>query len=410
VLRNFVGDADAVADRIHRSLLSDNPDCARLRRTLQRAYHVNAGEAREVLRIVVRELNAALFPPITKLELVLTEACNLACAYCFETAMHSPRRMTVAVGRAAIDLLLEYSREERDLEVVLFGGEPTLAFLTILDIVRHAERAAAKAGKRIAFNLTTNGVLLTPNMVEDFAAHGIKVLVSIDGLQSTHDRHRVDRRGRGTFDRALAGLMLLKTVQPWVGVKMTVSPDAVSTLYDDVLGLHALGVNQFLIGGATGVPWSEDAMRAYADASARLYRWYKSKPRRDVRISEFDKMAGEPEHAYFGCQAGRDSIAVSVTGEISPCSKMLALDNRQPIARLGDISTGITQVAERVRLLHCKELRAECERRGIAQDYRGGCFASNYTDNGGLFDPSLQDHRLGVMQRAACLASGRALQ
>ena len=38
--------------------------------------------------------------------------------------------------------------------------------------------------------------------------------------------------------------------------------------------------------------------------------------------------------AFFGCQAGRNSITAAVNGEISPCSKVLALDNKKLVAKL----------------------------------------------------------------------------
>ena len=86
--------------------------------------------------------------------------------------------------------------------------------------------------------------------------HKIKVLLSIDGLKESHDRFRIDKSGKGTFEQAIQGMQLLKKSQPWIGTKMTVSPQNVPNLYDDVLGLYKLGVNDFVIGHATGMEWS----------------------------------------------------------------------------------------------------------------------------------------------------------
>lgn len=397
-----------LAARVRELLLSDAPDAERLVGMVQQAHGLPRDAARHVAARVVRALNAELFPPIRKMELILTEQCNLACSYCFERTMRGTRRMPAPVAVAAIDLLLDYSGEARDLEVVLFGGEPTLNFPVIERVTEHAERLAAARGKRIGLGMTSNGVHLTPAMLDFCAAHRIMILLSVDGLRDAHDRHRRDRGGRGSFGRVLAGLRRLKAVQPWVGVRMTVSPDTVESLYDDVRGLHELGVNQFIIGYATGVTWSEAAVRAFADASARLHAWYTSPRRSDLRIAEFDELPAPGAPARFGCQAARDTIAVSVTGELSPCSKMLALDTARLVMKLGDVFTGITHLRNRERLLACTPLRAACAGRGIAHDYHGGCFASNLTDTGSLFEPSLQDYRIVRLQREALReAAGR---
>jgi uncharacterized protein len=91
-----------------------------------------------------------------------------------------------------------------------------------------------------------------------------------------------------------------------------------------------------------------------------------------------------------------------VDGEISPCAKVLALDNRTLIAKLGDVHHGLTHLKNRYNLVTCSRLQSACEREGIAEDFRGGCFASNYQSRGDIFVPDRQDHRFSVLKRSAC--------
>ena len=84
-------------------------------------------------------------------------------------------------------------------------------------------------------------------MVDYFAQHKIKVLFSIDGLESSHNRYRVDKQGKGTFEKAMNGLKIMKKRQPYIGVKMTVMPQNVPDLFDDVVGLYEMRVNHFII-------------------------------------------------------------------------------------------------------------------------------------------------------------------
>jgi len=392
------------ADTIAQSLLTDSPDVSQLADEIASASSISRDKAIELIRQVALQANAALFPPITHLELILTEGCNLACTYCFEKEMLGYRRMSIQTAKAALDLLFEYSGGARDLRITLFGGEPTLNFDAIRAATEYAEELAANAGKTLEFTTTTNGTLLTEQMAKYFAWHKIMVLLSIDGMASTNDRFRVDKRGLGTFDRVVLGLKTLKAEQPWIGVKMTVMPDNAPHLLEDVMGLYELGINQFVIGHATGIDWTPIAMQAYGEQLTKVYSWYVGHKGPDLRIAEFDE-PGDGK-AFFGCQAGRSTIAVGVDGEISACSKILALNNRKLLAKLGTVQFGLTHVRNRADLVGCSKVIAACNIQNIAADYQGGCFASNYSTHGDLFSPSLQDHQFSILNRIACSGCG----
>jgi uncharacterized protein len=59
---------------------------------------------------------------------------------------------------------------------------------------------------QLNFTMTTNGLLLTPEICAFLAEHKFRVLVSIDGPEEIHDLYRVDIGGKGTYQRAFAGL------------------------------------------------------------------------------------------------------------------------------------------------------------------------------------------------------------
>jgi uncharacterized protein len=384
----------------HRVLLSDTPDLGQLQASLERDTNLSSEDARRFIYQLVAELNTTLFPPVTHMELIHTEGCNLACHYCFEKDMLGYRRMPLDIAQAAIDLLFKYSHNERHLYITHFGGEPTLNFSAIRNVTEYTEEKASFLGKSISFNMTSNGVLFTESIVDYFVKYKIMVLLSVDGLEPTHNRYRVDKRGRGTFEKVMKGLLLLKRVQPWVGAKMTVMPENAPHLFEDVLGLHDRGINQFIIGYATGVKWSEESMECYREQLARLFQWYQHARGRNLRIDEFENEVVETNS--FGCQAGRVSITATVDGEISPCSKILALNNKQLLAKLGDVRYGLTHIRNRAELVSCSRLRSACEVKGIAEEFQGGCFAENYEDNHDLFDPSIQGNFFSIVKRSAC--------
>jgi hypothetical protein len=132
--------------------------------------------AQRLLYATILKINEALFPPVTQLELVHTERCNLACSYCFERDALGSRSMETDVTKRAIDLLFDDSGQEAILGITHFGGEPIMNFRGIQTATEHAERRAAETGKAIRFDLTTNGVLLNEPILDYLANHKIRVL------------------------------------------------------------------------------------------------------------------------------------------------------------------------------------------------------------------------------------------
>jgi uncharacterized protein len=391
---------DTFIAEVSSTLLADSPNLELLQQKIKAALNCSSAHAQDLIFKTIAQVNANLFPPLTQIELVLTEGCNLGCTYCFEKEMLGYRKMPFEVAKRAIDLLFCYSLNETELHIAHFGGEPTLNFQAVKAVTEYAERRSLNSGKKVYFNMTSNGVLINEEIAEYCGRHRIMVMLSLDGLKASHDKHRKDKRGEGTFDKVIQGMKILKQFQPWTGIKMTVMPENVANLFEDVTSLYEMGVNQFTIGYATGIKWSSDEMQAYSEQVGKLYQWYTQSDRNDLLIKEFDELNVDAN--YFGCQAGRSSISISVNGEISPCSKILALNNKSLLSKLGDVWYGLSFIKNRIELTGCSKLKSACKEREIDQEYQGGCFATNYDENQNLFIPNMQDYQLSLLQRSAC--------
>lgn len=101
--------------------------------------------------------------------LYVTDRCNLACAYCTE---HDNRASDPAA--ADVRRWIRHVRDLGVLRIALVGGEPLLRH-DIADIVSYCREVG------LATSLTTNGLLLTPRLIEDLDAAGLQVMqVSVD--------------------------------------------------------------------------------------------------------------------------------------------------------------------------------------------------------------------------------------
>ena len=143
-------------ERIAAALREEDPDPGVLLSLLELEYGLERERSRGLLCDVVARLNAGLFPPVTDLELVHTEGCNLACRYCFERATRESRDMTPEVARAAINLLFLYSRDRTTVRIIHFGGEPTLNPITLRAATEYAEERAAALRKNLDLHMTSS--------------------------------------------------------------------------------------------------------------------------------------------------------------------------------------------------------------------------------------------------------------
>jgi len=140
--------------------------------------------------------------------------CNLDCKYCY----YLPKERLYPDSRFCMsdDLLDTFTRQyieaQRVPEVTFAwqGGEPTLMGLAFFERAIELQEQYKRPGMTIYNALQTNGVTLDDDWCRFFKKHNFLVGVSIDGPKKLHDAYRVDKRGRPTFDRVMAGLELLK--------------------------------------------------------------------------------------------------------------------------------------------------------------------------------------------------------
>jgi len=140
--------------------------------------------------------------------------CNLGCKYCY--FLSKERLYPGSRFRMTEELLEEYTRQyitaQRVPEVTFAwqGGEPTLMGLDFFRMAVEFQQKQRKPGLRVHNALQTNGTTLDDDWCRFFRAHDFLIGISIDGPREVHDRYRVDKGGRPSFDRVMEGLNLLK--------------------------------------------------------------------------------------------------------------------------------------------------------------------------------------------------------
>lgn len=131
-------------------------------------------------------------------------SCNLRCAHCFNASGPGNREMP-SLARAEVKSLLDRAEAAGVRDVVFTGGEPFL----------HPDMAeiAGDTLSRFPATILTNGTLLTDRLVGRLAAaakdsiYSLEVRISLDA-PTAEENDRI--RGKGSFERALAGAIRLE--------------------------------------------------------------------------------------------------------------------------------------------------------------------------------------------------------
>jgi serine-type anaerobic sulfatase-maturating enzyme len=137
--------------------------------------------------------------------------CNLDCEYCFFLSKEmlypgSRFRMADDLLETYLRQLIEAHARSPEVTVAWQGGEPTMMGL---DFFRRSVELAElhrMPHQRIVYTIQTNATLIDDEWAAFFKEAGFLVGVSIDGPREIHDTYRVDKGGKGSFDRVMAGL------------------------------------------------------------------------------------------------------------------------------------------------------------------------------------------------------------
>jgi uncharacterized protein len=143
--------------------------------------------------------------------------CNLACKYCFylEKETLYPGKPAASDWILQDDVLEEYIRQyiaSKTAPAVSFGwqgGEPTLLGVDYFRKVLSLQQKHAN-GRKIENTLQTNGILLDDRWCDFLATNRFLVGLSLDGPRHLHDRYRLDKGGKPSFDRVMRSIGFLK--------------------------------------------------------------------------------------------------------------------------------------------------------------------------------------------------------
>lgn len=109
---------------------------------------------------------------------------------------------------------IERSFESESLHLGFYGGEPLLEIELIKKCVDYIQKNVE--GKRITFGITTNGTLLTGEVLQFLYDNDFSITISLDGPKEDHDACRKFANGKGSFDIVVKNISEAKRLYHYV--------------------------------------------------------------------------------------------------------------------------------------------------------------------------------------------------
>ncbi len=325
-----------------------------------------------------------------RLTLFLDHLCNLDCSYCYNGQKFS-RPMSAEVARRAVELVFQ-SGHKLD-QLGFFGGEPLLHLPLMEQISLFAREQSLPSASKCLLVVTTNATLISQEAAARLKALQFHVGISLDGIAPAHNACRRYKGGADSHEAVERGLKNALAAGLPVKVISVVDPANVDFMADNLSYLLDLGVKHISININYEAPWNDEArerfklsLRALADRYIEEYR-----QNRRFQLNILDAKIITHVKGGFSCgdrcDFGCEEWAVSPTGLIYPCDRLIGEDNREDVV-IGDIKSGIDTQRRDALIQKKNALLQECMDCDLVHRCMHWCGCVNYAMTGSVGEVS----------------------
>ncbi len=302
--------------------------------------------------------------------------------------------------------------------VILHGGEPLLVGPRRMHTLCEEIRSAMPPDTTLDLRVHTNGTQLGPEFLRIFREHGVRVGLSLDGDRTANDRHRLDHRGRSSYDRAVRAVRRLHLPENrhldlglLCTLDVTNDPVAVHNALTDLdppridyLLPHATwdsppdGLKERAMQGPGGVgPGSEtERPTPYADWLLAVFdRWEEQGRHTPVRTFEsvLSTLRGGPSLTEALGLAPTDLVVVETDGTFEQVDSLKVAYPGAPETGLDVFHNSFEDVAAHPGLIARQRGRdgisETCRQCPVVESCGGGLYSHRYAPGSGFDNPSV---------------------
>lgn len=241
----------------------------------------------------------------SKLAFMVTDDCNFRCSYCRQKK--EKKYLKHSTIEKAVPFFYPFLSDEA--YIIFFGGEPLLAFDIIKYAVSFFQEQEEPGKKKLKFTLTTNGSLLTDEILHFFDLYSFSVMLSFDGAGQDITRKP------GTMASTRELIRRLQN-QSYPGIEFSTNsvftPATINYLSESLHYIIESGVTEIEFSLDETESWDEAALLTMEKELERLtdflVLWYKEN--RTIPLVRFQRPEGPPKKGFF-CGGGVDRVTIT---------------------------------------------------------------------------------------------------
>jgi len=326
--------------------------------------------------------------------------CNLRCKYCFadEGEYHGHKGvMDFETAKKAIDYVIKRSGPRKNIEIDLFGGEPTMIMDTLKEVIKYARDNEKKWGKTIRFTMTTNATLLTDEMMDFMDKEMGNIILSLDGRKEVNDNVRIKVDGSGSYDDIVPNIkkMIKKRTKGKTYFVRGTFTRANTDFYEDVIamineGFREISIEPVVLDSVSPLALREEDLPVIFANYDKLYEDMRA--RRKEGKDEFNfyhfniDLQGGPciYKRISGCGAGFEYVAITPQGDVYPCHQFVGKEEY----KLGSIydDSFDSELSKKFKEAHIYN-KPTCKKCWARFYCSGGCQANNVNFSGDMNIP-----------------------
>lgn len=304
--------------------------------------------------------------------LMLTQECNLNCAYCYhESSITGP-----SMHKDMVDAAVREMSPHGPSHIQLSGGEPSL----VPHLIEYAAKTARNLSPHSTLGIQTNGTILDPALVKLFKRFNVQVGISLDGPMD------IQEQLRGNAASTLKGLKLLEEANVPFRVTSVITNKNIAYLDRLVLMLssfpNARGIGLDLLihkGSAVTsdavLPASPGQMTDGINRMMDALRMVNRNRRIKLEFRELNAVTNavkrKPGACFCHVGAG-ESLAVCPDGSLYPCSQT-AGDSRFFLGTFSEPDSAPARLLSTFRLSS-----ANCGHCPLKRRCPGDCYSRQY--------------------------------
>lgn len=288
----------------------------------------------------------------TTLVINLTDECTHRCKYCFVD--FEQKNMSYQTAKRCVDFVIENSKkmmevigEKRQPSIAFFGGEPLLQFNSIIRPLIEAYQDT------VSWSITTNGLLLSPEIIDFFVKYDVNVLCSIDGDRQTQDLNRRLKNGESSFEITRQNITLWKMKSGYLVVRPTLTHSNMNYVYENYLFFKKIGATDVFFGINQSEIWDENDEKILIEQFSKIakdiigdllnLRFPVIKVQNLIssynRIKDYTLYGGQKLINCKRCGLGVYSCAANTLGQLVGCQERSSYYTEEEV--IGDIWMGI---------------------------------------------------------------------